>query len=178
MRIQGSFPLGDVVSSAMAQLWSGGYLMPSQAEMERNVDAHYCHVAELLKHGDVMFPGRIPGRSRHCNCQRSNPSHQAAIPRPCRHFVAHIPRNRCQTAEAGTVGKTPSPLSRGKMPEKPLRLKSKSRLRSRRAPKQNFKVDQLGAEPELYRQCRCHKHVENCRSPTLLAAPFPALSCP
>jgi dimethylaniline monooxygenase (N-oxide forming) len=61
VRIQGSFPLGDVVSSAMAQLWSGGYPMPSQAEMERNVDAHYRHVAELLKHGDVMFPGRIPG---------------------------------------------------------------------------------------------------------------------
>ncbi|EFW20968.1 hypothetical protein D8B26_002753 [Coccidioides posadasii str. Silveira] len=61
VRLQGSFPLVDVVTSAMAQLWSGGYPMPSQAEMERNVQAHYRHIAELLKYGDVMFPGRISG---------------------------------------------------------------------------------------------------------------------
>ncbi|GIZ36591.1 hypothetical protein CKM354_000006100 [Cercospora kikuchii] len=61
VRLQGSLPLADVVSMAMAQLWSGGYPMPSQSEMERNVDAHFRHVANLLKHGDVMFPGRVPG---------------------------------------------------------------------------------------------------------------------
>src|SRR2546423_2004091 len=87
---------------------------------------------------------RLSNRSRRCNCQRSHLSHQAAIPRPCRHFFAHIPRNQCQTAEAGGVRRTPSPLSRGKMPEKPLRLKRRPRLRSRRALKPNLTVDLLG----------------------------------
>jgi dimethylaniline monooxygenase (N-oxide forming) len=42
---------------ALAQLWSGNYPMPSQAEIESEADASIARLAKLVKYGDVKITG-------------------------------------------------------------------------------------------------------------------------
>jgi dimethylaniline monooxygenase (N-oxide forming) len=52
-----NFQLYDLITMALAQLWTGKYRMPSQGEMERNADASMVDLARLIKHGDVKLTG-------------------------------------------------------------------------------------------------------------------------
>lgn len=52
-----NFQLYDLITMALAQLWTGNYPMPSQAEMERNADTAMDNEARLIKRGDVKLTG-------------------------------------------------------------------------------------------------------------------------
>ncbi|KAL3426514.1 hypothetical protein PVAG01_00023 [Phlyctema vagabunda] len=52
-----NFQLCDLLTMALAQLWTGKYPLPSQREMERTADAAVDDLASLIKHGDVKLTG-------------------------------------------------------------------------------------------------------------------------
>ena len=56
-----AFQLYDLMTMALAQLWSGKYPIPSQNEMNHNADAHIHHLAKLIKTGDVKLTGIMGG---------------------------------------------------------------------------------------------------------------------
>lgn len=51
------FPLYDLVTMALAQLWTGGYPLPSAREINADVDQHYSNVLSLLQYSQVPHPG-------------------------------------------------------------------------------------------------------------------------
>ncbi|KAH9212595.1 flavin-binding monooxygenase-like-domain-containing protein [Leptodontidium sp. 2 PMI_412] len=52
-----NFQLYDLISMALAQIWTGNHPLPSQVEIERNADASMKELANLVKHGDVKLTG-------------------------------------------------------------------------------------------------------------------------
>lgn len=52
-----NFQLYDLITMALAQLWSGNRPLPSQTEMDRTADASIEDLAQLIKHGDVKLTG-------------------------------------------------------------------------------------------------------------------------
>jgi dimethylaniline monooxygenase (N-oxide forming) / hypotaurine monooxygenase len=54
----GSFPLGDVASMALAQVWRGASPLPSAEEMEREADAQNDFVCGIAEEGGVV-PGWV-----------------------------------------------------------------------------------------------------------------------
>ena len=52
-----AFALYDLMSMALAQLWKGDYPMPSQAEMEAEVNRHYQRMVKQMAKEDVAHTG-------------------------------------------------------------------------------------------------------------------------
>ena len=54
------FPFYDLLTMALAQLWSGKSSMPTEQDMKANADAHLRRLAKTMsKHGDVQHSGNI-----------------------------------------------------------------------------------------------------------------------
>lgn len=53
-----SFPLYDIASMALAQIWNGNSPLPEQAEMERAVDKQHAWVCETARTGSAV-PGWV-----------------------------------------------------------------------------------------------------------------------
>ena len=58
---RGSFPLYDLISMALAQLWKGTYPMPSSSEMEKECDGHYRYLLGEFKKGEIAITGLTGG---------------------------------------------------------------------------------------------------------------------
>ncbi|KAK9234245.1 flavin monooxygenase-like protein [Lipomyces kononenkoae] len=52
------FPIGDLASMAIAQVWKGAFSLPSKEEMHREIDAHHSWLCSLAK-GETVYPGII-----------------------------------------------------------------------------------------------------------------------
>jgi dimethylaniline monooxygenase (N-oxide forming) len=54
----GAFPLYDLASMALAQIWKGNTALPSSAEMNQSVDAHHAWMCRVAREGPVP-PGWV-----------------------------------------------------------------------------------------------------------------------
>jgi dimethylaniline monooxygenase (N-oxide forming) len=58
------FPLYDLITMALASLWTGGYPLPSPREMNKDINGHYDYVVSLLHKAPLPHPGfRLNGRA-------------------------------------------------------------------------------------------------------------------
>ncbi|KAK9366663.1 flavin monooxygenase-like protein [Lipomyces kononenkoae] len=54
----GVFPIADLASMAIAQVWKGAFSLPPKDEMNREIDAHYNWLGSVAK-GDTLYPGMV-----------------------------------------------------------------------------------------------------------------------
>ncbi|KAK9319791.1 flavin monooxygenase-like protein [Lipomyces orientalis] len=55
----GAFPIADLASMAIAQVWRGAFSLPSRVDMDHEIDASHLWLRSLAK-DDSVYPGIVP----------------------------------------------------------------------------------------------------------------------